>query len=141
MEKKYCQFCGKPFKAVGAFCPHCGERWNDDEPRKTIDPKAVFDNPNVKNNPIGEKPKGNMTELNPGNAHDPRGIDSELNTMDSKVLEERFKAAYERAKEYLELYKKTPMGMFGASHIASSMSLYEDGDRSIQLLETLESIE
>jgi hypothetical protein len=54
---------------------------------------------------------------------------------------ERWKAAVERAKEYLERYQEIPTGGFGAMIIMSKLDLYEKGDRSEALLHALESVE
>jgi len=56
-------------------------------------------------------------------------------------MEERWDKAVIHAREMLEIYKKTPTGMFGAAAIAQSISLYEAGDRSEALLEVLEGVE
>lgn len=55
--------------------------------------------------------------------------------------DERWKAAIEHAELYLDLYKKEPMGVFGAMNISNAISRYEDGDRSERLLEELEQIQ
>lgn len=55
--------------------------------------------------------------------------------------EKRWEDAIARAKEYLEIYKSVPMGMFGATIIAHNISRYENGERSPELLSELEGIE
>jgi len=60
--------------------------------------------------------------------------------MDEK-LKERWDKAIAHAREYLELYKIIPTGMFGAMMISDAILLYEAGDRSQALLERLEGIE
>lgn len=52
---------------------------------------------------------------------------------------ERWNKAVEHAREMLKLYRQIPTGMFGAMMIQRDLDLYEDGDRSEALLESLES--
>ncbi len=55
--------------------------------------------------------------------------------------QDRWDAAIKHAKEMFEVYKEIgPTGTFGAMMIASNIALYEDGDRSEALLESLENI-
>jgi len=57
------------------------------------------------------------------------------------MTDERWQKAIENARFMLEVYKETPMGMFGALAISQDIQLYEAGDRSEALLESLEGIE
>lgn len=56
------------------------------------------------------------------------------------IDKKRWEAAITHAREMLEIYKKIPAGMIGAAMIAQSITLYEAGDRSGALLESLEGI-
>jgi len=60
--------------------------------------------------------------------------------MDLKE-KERWDKAIEHARRMLELYRQIPTGMFGAMMIQRDLDLYEAGDKSEALLESLESIE
>ena len=55
-------------------------------------------------------------------------------------MENRWKKAIAHAREMLEIYKQIPAGIFGALAISCDISLYENGDRSAALLESLERI-
>jgi hypothetical protein len=55
--------------------------------------------------------------------------------------EKRWEKAIAHAREMLEIYKKIPAGFFGAAIISQDIALYEAGDRSEALLESLEGIE
>lgn len=54
--------------------------------------------------------------------------------------QEGWDKAIAHAREMLEIYKTIPAGIFGAMMIAQSINLYEQGDRSDALLESLEGI-
>ncbi len=55
---------------------------------------------------------------------------------------ERWNQAIERAREFKSIYKELgPVGIFGLTAIANDIRLYEAGDRSEALLESLEGIE
>ena len=59
-----------------------------------------------------------------------------------EITQERWKKAYEHAKEMLKAYKGLgPAGIIVAMFIATQLGLYESGDRSAALLEVLEAIE
>jgi len=63
--------------------------------------------------------------------------------VDNTMPEEKRKQweqAIKYARKMLEEYKKIPGGLLGAVAIQSDISLYENGDRSEALLESLESI-
>ena len=54
--------------------------------------------------------------------------------------EKRWEVAVANAREMLKIYKEIPTGVFGAIMIQGDISLYEAGDRSEALLESLEGI-
>lgn len=55
---------------------------------------------------------------------------------------ERWEKAIEYAREMLSEYRSIgPAGIFGCCFISESIRRYEDGERSQELLEELESIE
>ena len=56
------------------------------------------------------------------------------------MTDERWQKAINHAREMLEEYKKIPTGIFGALTIQEDIRLYENGDRSEALLESLEDI-
>lgn len=58
-----------------------------------------------------------------------------------EITQEMWDTAVSHAKEMLEVYKTIPTGMFGASTIAHSISLYEQGDRGIALYNSLINID
>jgi hypothetical protein len=55
--------------------------------------------------------------------------------------EKRWEVAVANAREMLEAYKEIPTGVFGALMIQRDIDLYEAGDRSEALLESLEKTE
>jgi len=56
------------------------------------------------------------------------------------MTEERWQKAINHAREMLEEYKKIPAGALAAMMIQEDICLYENGDRSEALLESLEDI-
>jgi len=68
-------------------------------------------------------------------------IIDESKPNENTINKERFKKAYEYAKLMLEEYKCIQTGMFGAISIQHDIDLYEKGDRSDALLESMEGIQ
>lgn len=57
------------------------------------------------------------------------------------MSEERWEEAVKHARTMLEIYKEIPTGIFGATLIAKAITRYEDGEKTNELLEELESFE
>ncbi|WP_168928839.1 hypothetical protein [Paenibacillus dokdonensis] len=55
--------------------------------------------------------------------------------------ENRWNEAIDNARFMFDEYKKIPAGIFGAIHIAGAIERYDRGERTLELLEDLESIE
>lgn len=57
-----------------------------------------------------------------------------------EIPQERWDEAIKNARFMMGEYKQIPTGMFGATTIALAISRYENGERTNELLEELESI-
>lgn len=60
---------------------------------------------------------------------------------ESPLTEERWTAAVNNANFMLKEYQNIPTGTFGAITIAQTISRYENGERTKELLDDLEAIE
>lgn len=57
------------------------------------------------------------------------------------ITDEQWDSVMENARFMLIEYKKIPNGMFGAINIANAINRYENGERTKELYEELESIQ